>query len=192
MSTDKHLLVALMENRPGVLNRVVSLFRQRNFNLDSLTVGRTEREHVSRMTLVLDGSRADTERLRRELCKLIQVIRVEHLTEVPHVKRDLALIKVTVTPETRPEIQHICDVFRARIIDMARDTLAVELTGDEDKIEGFIELVRPFGIVELVRTGLVAIGRGEHILDDHNYRSTWAERQGESGAATSKKGETTS
>lgn len=179
MSNGKHLLVALMENRPGVLNRVVSLFRQRNFNLDSLTVGRTEREHVSRMTLVLDGSSADTERLRRELGKLIQVIRVEHLSEVPHVKRDLALIKLTVTAETRSEIQHICGVFRARVVDMTRDSLSVELTGDEDKIEGFVELVRAFGIVEMVRTGLVAIGRGEHVLDDHDDVSTWSERQGE-------------
>ena len=176
-SCSKFTLIALLENRPGVLNRAVSLFRRRGFNLDSLTVGRTDRDDLSRMTLVIDGTRAEAERAERELRKLINVVRVDHLHGLPSVTRDLALIKVAVSPETRPEVMQLCEVFRARIIDVAKDSVIVELTGDESKLEGFVELLRPLGIVEMVRTGLVAMGRGRHVLDRNGFESSWAEHR---------------
>ncbi len=177
-TSSKYTLIALLENRPGVLNRAVSLFRRRGFNLDSLTVGRTDRDDLSRMTLVIDGTRAEAERIERELCKLINVVRVDHLHGLPSVTRDLALIKVAVTPETRPEVMQLCEVFRARIIDVARESVIVELTGDEPKLEGFVDLLRPLGIVEMVRTGLVAMGRGANVLDRNGFESSWAEHRG--------------
>ncbi len=173
----KYTLIALLENRPGVLNRAVSLFRRRGFNLDSLTVGRTDRDDLSRMTLVIDGTRAEAERLERELRKLINVVRVDHLHGLPSVTRDLALIKVAVTAETRPEVMQLCEVFRARIIDVAKESVIVELTGDEPKLEGFVDLLRPLGIVEMVRTGLVAMGRGDHVLGRNGFESSWAEHR---------------
>lgn len=173
----KHTLIALLENRPGVLNRVASLCRRRNFNLDSLTVGRTDKHDLSRMTLVIDGTRAQARRVERELRKLINVVRVDHLNGRPSVTRDLALIKVGVTPETRPEIQHLCEVFRARIIDVAQGSLIVELTGDEAKLEGFVDLLRPHGIIEMARAGLVAMGRGQHVLDGTGLESSWTQHR---------------
>ena len=119
MEQSTFTLTALMENRPGVLNRVVSLFRRRSFNLDSLTVGRTERDEISRMTLVLEGTASDAKRVETELAKLVQVIRVEQLNDTPHVARDLALIKVAVTSENRQELRDLCEIFRARVIDVA-------------------------------------------------------------------------
>lgn len=177
MESGKHTLIALLENRPGVLNRAVSLFRRRAFNLDSLTVGRTDRDEVSRMTVVVQGTRAEAERLARELDRLVTVIRVEPLNGHPAVSRDLALIKVAVSAETRPEVMQICEVFRARIIDVARDSVIVELTGTESKIEGLAELLRRFGIIEMVRTGLVAMGRADHVLDRGGYESSWLEHR---------------
>jgi acetolactate synthase-1/3 small subunit len=177
LETGKHTLIALLENRPGALNRVVSLFRRRGFNLDSLTVGRTDSEEISRMTVVVQGNRAEAERLARELDRLVSVIRVEPLNGRPAVSRDLALIKVTVDARTRPEVSHLCDVFRARIIDVAPGSVIVELTGSESKIEGFAELLRPLGIIEMVRTGLVAMTRADHVLDRHGYESSWVEHR---------------
>lgn len=177
MENSKHTLIALLENRPGVLNRAVSLFRRRGFNLDSLTVGRTDRDEISRMTVVVQGTQAEAERLTRELRRLVNVIRVEPLAGHPSVARDLALIKVTVDAETRPEVMQLCEVFRARIIDVAQSSVIVELTGDESKIEGFAELLRPLGIIEMVRTGLVAMGRADHVLDEDGYRSSWVEHR---------------
>jgi len=179
MQNTKHTLTALLENRPGVLNRVVSLFRRRGFNLDSLTVGRTHRDEISRMTLVIDSNRVEAERLAAELRKLINVIRVEHLSSRPYVTRDLALIKVSVGADTRAEVMHLCEVFRARVIDVAKQSIILELTGDEEKIEGLIELLRPIGIIEMVRTGLVSLGRSDHILDHNGYRSSWTEHRNE-------------
>ena len=177
METGKHTLIALLENRPGALNRVVSLFRRRGFNLDSLTVGRTDCEEISRLTVVVQGNRAEAERLARELDRLVSVIRVEPLNGRPAVSRDLALIKVTVDASTRAEVSHLCDVFRARIIDVAQGSVIVELTGSESKIEGFAEMLRPLGIIEMVRTGLVAMTRADHVLDRHGYDSSWVEHR---------------
>jgi acetolactate synthase-1/3 small subunit len=136
-------------------------------NLDSLTVGRTERPLVSRMTLVLEGSEPEARRVGHELRKLFDVIEVDHLDDKPHVSRDLALIKVSVTAESRAQILEYCELFRGRVIDVAQSTITIEATGDETKIEGLVDLLRPFGIVEMVRTGLVAMGRADNVLDLH-------------------------
>ncbi len=165
MDQSKRTLTALVMNRPGVLNRVVSLFRRIGLNLDSLTVGRTERDNMSRMTLVIEGSQAQARRVGHELRKLIDVVEVDHLDEQPHVSRDLALIKVAVGPGTRAEVLELCTLFRGKVIDVAHSTVTIEATGDVEKIEGLVDLLRPFGIIEMVRTGLVALGRADHVLD---------------------------
>jgi len=163
----KHTLVALVENKPGVLNRVASLFRRRNFNIDSLTVGRTENPAISRMTIVVD---ADAEQVRKQLYKLINVIQVEDVTDIPGVSRDLALIKVQVDSQTRSEVVQLCDIFRARIVDVTPEAVIVELTGDEQKIASMVELLRPIGILEMVRTGVVAMTRGDYVLAPNTYK----------------------
>ncbi|MEM9408231.1 MAG: acetolactate synthase small subunit [Acidobacteriota bacterium] len=166
----KHTLAALVENRPGVLARIDNLFRRRSFNIDSLTVGRTHRDDVSRMTMVMEGTQVEADRLETNLYKLVNVIQVEHFSEKPAVIRDLAVIKVNADAEQRREVTQLCDIFRARILDVSQTSMIIELTGDEDKIENFTELLRPFGIIEMVRTGAVAMGRGEHTLKNDGYR----------------------
>jgi acetolactate synthase-1/3 small subunit len=168
--SDRHVLTALVENRPGVLSRVANLFRRRNFNIDSLTVGRTHDDDLSRMTLVMDGTEEEVERLEKNLYKLIDVIQVEHMTEKPSLYRDLALIKVAVSGENRREVHELADIFRARIVDVSHESMIIELTGEEAKIENFTDLLRPFGIIEMVRTGVVAMGRGEHTLEHDAYQ----------------------
>jgi len=166
----RHVLTALVENRPGVLSRVANLFRRRNFNIDSLTVGRTHRDDLSRMTLVMDGSQEELERLEKNLYKLINVIQVEHMSDRPSLYRDLALIKVAVGGETRREVHQLAEIFRARIVDVSPESMIIELTGEESKIENFTDLLRPFGIIEMVRTGVVAMGRGDHTLEHDAYQ----------------------
>jgi acetolactate synthase-1/3 small subunit len=163
----KQTLVALVENKPGVLNRVASLFRRRNFNIDSLTVGRTESPDISRMTIVVE---ADAEKIKNQLIKLVNVIQVEEVTNFPDVSRDLALIKVRVDNQTRSEVMQLCDIFRARIVDATRETVIVEVTGDDQKITSMVELLRPIGIMEMVRTGVVTMTRGQHILSPNGYK----------------------
>jgi acetolactate synthase-1/3 small subunit len=157
-----YTFIALVENKPGVLNRVASLFRRRNFNIESLAVGRTDDAKVSRMTIVVDCPNGDVDahRIEANLYKLVNVIDVQDVTHQPSVTRDLALIKVQVGPERRAEVNGLAEIFRARIVDVAPDSLIVEITGTEDKIEGMIELLRPIGIVEMVRTGQVSMTRG--------------------------------
>ncbi len=157
-----HTFIALVENKPGVLNRVASLFRRRNFNIESLAVGRTEKPEVSRMTVVVDCPNGDIDahKLEANLYKLVNVIDVQDVTHQPAVTRDLALIKVKVGPERRAEVNGLADIFRARIVDVAADSVIIEITGTEDKIEGMIELLRPIGIAEMVRTGQIAMTRG--------------------------------
>ncbi|WP_119066024.1 acetolactate synthase small subunit [Aggregatilinea lenta] len=170
-ANDKQTLVALVENRPGVLNRVASLFRRRNFNIDSLTVGRTENPEISRMTIVVDH---DAEKVGNQLSKLVNVIEVQEVTDVPNVSRDLALIKVAVeSSQARGEIVQLCDIFRAHIVDAGPDAMIIEITGDEQKISSMVELLRPLGIKELVRTGVVTMTRGDHVLapDEFQMRS---------------------
>ena len=155
-----HTIVALVDDKPGVLNRVTSLFRRRAFNIDSLTVGRTETPGISRMTIVVDAEEQNIERLIAYLVKLVNVIQVFNLSSVPTVNRDLAMIKVGANAENRMHITQIVDVFRARIVDVTNTSFIIEITGDEEKIEGFIDVLRPWGIIEMVRTGIVAMERG--------------------------------
>jgi acetolactate synthase-1/3 small subunit len=165
-SSFKNTLVALVENRPGVLNRVASLFRRRNFNVDSLTVGRTHRDHVSRMTIVVDVKRADARIIAANLKKLVNVIDVQNLSEQPNVSRDLALIKVrTDDVESRNAVTEICERYPARIVDIGTKVAIVEITAQEDIVQNLIDELRPIGIVEMVRTGVVAMGRGVRIMD---------------------------
>jgi acetolactate synthase-1/3 small subunit len=154
-------LLALVEDKPGVLNRTASLFRRRAFNIESLTVGHTEQPGVSRMTIVVDSEKTDVEKVAQNLYKLVNVIKVEDITERPCVMRDLALIKVKADGGGgRSEVLQIVDTFRARVVDVSPDALMIEVTGAEDKIDGLVEVLRPYGIVELVRTGRVAMVRG--------------------------------
>jgi acetolactate synthase I/III small subunit len=156
----KHTLVALVEDRPGVLNRVASLFRRRNFNIESLTVGHTEMPGISRMTIVVDTGARGAYIAEQNLYKLINVLSVQVVTEEPTVMRDLALMKVRTTPETRSEIMQLATVFRAHVVDVAPDSIIIEVTGTEDKIDSLCEILRPFGILEMARTGRVAMVRG--------------------------------
>jgi acetolactate synthase-1/3 small subunit len=156
----EHTLVVLVEDKPGVLNRVASLFRRRAFNIESLTVGHTEHPGISRMTIVIDGDQTNVERVTANLYKLVNVIQVADLFGIPAVSRDLALIKVGVNAINRSEVMQLVEVFRSRIVDVANDSLVVEITGDEDKINSFVDVLRPFGILEMVRTGVVAMERG--------------------------------
>ena len=155
-------LVAWVEDKPGVLNRIASLFRRRAFNIESLTVGHTEEPGVSRMTIVVDGERTDTEKVVQNLYKLVNVIRVKDVTEQPAVLRDLALIKVRASNGQRSEVMQIVETFRARVVDLGLKTLTVEVTGTEDKIDGLFEILQPFGVEEMVRTGRVAMVRGKN------------------------------
>ena len=157
----QHTMIVLVENKPGVLNRVASLFRRRNFNIESLNAGRTENPAVSRMTIVMDSEALDARKVEANLYKLVNVIDVQDVTNQPVVSRDLALIKVKASPNQRAEIANLAAIFRARIIDVAPDSVIVESTGTEDKIESLLELLKPIGILEMVRTGQVAMMRGD-------------------------------
>jgi acetolactate synthase-1/3 small subunit len=157
----KHTLVALVENKPGVLNRVASLFRRRNFNIDSLAVGTTDDPQVSRMTIVVDASKTSAELVERNLYKLVNVIDVQDVTHVPAVMRELALIKVHVANTVkRGEIKHVCDMFQSKVVDVCKDSLILEVTGDEEKVNSILSVLEEYGIMEVVRTGRVAMSRG--------------------------------
>jgi acetolactate synthase-1/3 small subunit len=157
-----HTLIALMENKPGVLNRVSALFRRRNFNIESLAVGHTETPGISRMTIVTGGDDQTVEQVVKQLYKLINVTKVTDVTHEPSVIRELALIKIHAPGRSRAEIIQLADVYRAQVVDVSADSLTIELTGDEDKVDSLITLLRPYGIKELVRTGRVAILRGSN------------------------------
>ena len=156
----KHTLVAKVMDQPGVLNRVASLFRRRAFNIDSLTVGHTEDKEFSRMTIVVDTARVPATIVAANLRKLIPVAEVVDVTHLPTVDRDLALIRVRSKPAERAELASLVDIFRARIVDVAAESVIVEVTGDEQKVDGLVELLRPRGILEMTRTGKVAMIRG--------------------------------
>lgn len=156
----KHTFAVYVEDKPGVLNRVASLFRRRVFNIESLTVGHTETPGVSRMTILVDTDAHGARRLEANLYKLVNVLRVGDMTDTPAVFRELALIKVRTTPESRVQVMQLADVFRARVVDVAPDSIVVETTGTDDKIDGLLEVLRPYGIVEMVRTGRVGLVRG--------------------------------
>jgi acetolactate synthase-1/3 small subunit len=156
----KHTLVARVQDQPGVLNRVASLFRRRNFNIESLTVGHSEQDDFSRMTIVVDTARAPARLVEESLRKLIPVAEVKDVTHIPTVDRDLALIRVRCEASARAEMAQLAEIFRGRIVDVASDSVIVEITGDESKVDGLVELLRPRGILEMVRTGKVAMVRG--------------------------------
>ena len=158
--TTKHTLVALVEDKPGVLNRVASLIRRRSFNIESIAVGHSELPGISRMTIVVDGASTAVEQVRKQLDKLIDVVKVIDITGDGIIARELALIKVHATSSTRSEIMQIVDIFRARIVDVSADSLVIEVTGDDSKIDSLYSLVKKFGIKELARTGRIALPRG--------------------------------
>jgi len=153
--------VVYVENKPGVLTRVASLFRRRAFNIDSLTVGRTEKPEVSRMTITVDADHDQARRIEANLYKLVNVLLVENITNQPAIVRDLAMIKVAATHEARSHVLELASVFRARVVDVAPESLTIEITGAEDKIDGLLEVLRPYGVLEMVRTGIVAMRRGK-------------------------------
>lgn len=156
----KHTLVALVEDRPGVLNRVASLFRRRSFNIESIAVGHAEQPELSRMTIVVEGDAAKVEQVRKQLDKIIEVVKIVDITEEDMVARELALIKVRALATSRSEIIQIVDIFRANIVDVGSDSLIIEVTGDEDKVNSLLNLLRGFGIKEIARTGRIALTRG--------------------------------
>ena len=160
MTNTKHTLIALVEDKPGVLNRIASLFRRRAFNIKSLAVGGSEHPGLSRMTIVVVGDSAQVEQVRKQLDKLINVVKVSDITEEEMVARELALIKVKATASTRSEIMQIVDIFRANIVDVAPGSLTVEVTGDADKLDSLLGLLRDFGVKEVSRTGRIALTRG--------------------------------
>lgn len=156
----QHILVALVEDKPGVTNRMSSIFRRRGFNIKSFVGSQTEQAGISRITITMDSDKQDAERLKSYLYKLVDVIRVEDLSEASTVSRDMALVKLCMNAANRAEIMQLVDVFRARVVDIANDALVIEITGTEEKIVGFLELLKPFGVIEMVGTGLVALTRG--------------------------------
>jgi acetolactate synthase I/III small subunit len=160
LTDTKHTLVALVEDKPGVLNRVASLFRRRSFNIESLAVGGSEQPGLSRMTIVAIGDSAQVEQVRKQLEKLINVVKVADITQGDMVTRELALIKVKATASTRSEIMQIVSIFRANIVDVAPGSVTVEVTGDEDKVNSLLGLLRDFGVKEVSRTGRIALTRG--------------------------------
>ena len=149
-----------VDNKPGVLNRVASLFRRRAYNIESLTVGHTETAGVSRMTVVVETDDYGARRLEAHLYKLVPVRRVTDITATPSIVRDLALIKVIATGEARTQVMQLVEVYRARVVDVGAESLVIETTGTEDKIESLLEVLRPFGVVEMVQTGRIAMIRG--------------------------------
>lgn len=155
-----HTFAVYVDDKPGVLNRVASLFRRRAFNIESLTVGHTHEPGMSRMTVVVDTDEYGARRLEANLYKLVPVRRVENLSARPSIARDLALIKVNVSGDTRAQVMQLVDVYRARVIDVSPESLVIEATGAEHKIESLLEVLRPYGISETVRTGIVAMARG--------------------------------
>jgi acetolactate synthase-1/3 small subunit len=157
----KHILSVLVENKPGVLTRIAGLFARRGFNITTLAVGPTEDPTVSRMTITLDGAAHPIDQVTKQLYKLVNVIKIRDLEPDETIAREMALFKVTADGQTRGELMQLADIFRGRIIDVSSRTATVEVTGTHDKIEAFEQMLRPFGIVEMVRTGEIAIARGK-------------------------------
>ena len=152
--------VVLVEDRPGVLTRVAEVFRRRAYNIESLTVGHCDQPGQSRMTIVCDADGDSARRLEAHLYKLVNVLRVDNITGLPAVHRDLALIRVAAAPDLRAQIMSLAEVFRARVVDVALTSLVLEVTGTEEKVDAFIETLRPYGVIEMGRTGRVSMTRG--------------------------------
>jgi len=156
----RHTIIAWMEDKPGVLSRVAGLFRRRNFNIESLAVGHSETPGISRMTFVVDGDDRQIHQVQAQLFKLINVTAIKNVTNEPTVVRELALIKVRATGTTRSEIIQLVDIYRASIVDVDIDSLMIQITGQQDRIDSLVRLLQNFGILEMVRTGQVAMVRG--------------------------------
>lgn len=164
MTRSPHTLVVLVEDQPGVLNRVVSLMRRRSFNIDSITVGHSEQPGVSRITLVVGGEESDIEQAGKQLYKIIEVLKVTDVTDSNVVAHELAMVKVAAKPQHRQEILLIADIYDAKVVDATPNTLMLEAVGSEEKIDALLAMVKPFGIRELVRTGRVAMTRGSGVM----------------------------
>lgn len=164
---NRHVLSVLVENQSGVLSRVSGLFSRRGYNIDSLTVGVTEDPKTSRMTLVVRGDDWVLEQIKKQLNKLIDVIKVMEMKPSQSVFRELVLIKVDAPPEARPGIISTIDIFRAKVVDVGKESLTAEITGDDSKVDAFIMLMSPYGIREIVRTGLTALERGNREFKEH-------------------------
>ena len=165
-ATGKHTLSVLVENKPGVLARVAALFSRRGFNIDSLAVGPTEHDDVSRMTIVVDVEDIPLEQVTKQLNKLVEVIKIVELEPGASVQRELLLVKVGATAETRGQVLDAVQLFRAKVIDVAPDAVTIQLTGNSGKLQDFLTVVEPFGIRELVQSGMVAIGRGSRSISE--------------------------
>lgn len=163
----KHTVVALVEDRPGVLTRVASLFRRRGFNIHSLAVGTTEEQGISRMTIVVDGDNGIVEQVEQQLYKLIDVVKVSDITNEDAVIRELALVKVHCEASTRREVLDLVEMFRAQVVDVSPDSLIIQIVAEEDRFDALAELLRPYGVLEMVRTGRVAMLRGEESIAMH-------------------------
>ena len=160
----KHMVAVLVENSPGVLTRVAGLFARRGFNIDSLAVGVTDDPNISRMTIVVDGDDATLEQVSKQLNKLINVIKVSDISASDSVSRELALVKVHADPARRAQILQIVDIFRAKVVDVGKRSMIIEITGDQEKVDALIQLLREFGIKEVVRTGKIAMDRGVKVI----------------------------
>lgn len=158
----KHILSILVENKPGVLTRVTSLFARRGFNIDTLSVGPTDDDHISRITITLDGANHPIDQVTKQLHKLVNVLKIRDLEPVDAVSRELAMFKVAADGTHRAEILQLCEIFRGKVVDVTKRSIVVEVTGTVDKIEAFEQNVRPFGLIEMMRTGEIAISRGRN------------------------------
>jgi acetolactate synthase-1/3 small subunit len=156
----KHILSILVENKPGVLTRIAGLFARRGFNIDTLAVGPTDDDSVSRVTLTLDGAKHPIDQVTKQLHKLVNVLKIRDLEPAETLARELALFKVNADGAARTEVMQICEIFRAKIVDVTKRSVVIEITGTHEKIEAFERLVRPFGLIEMARTGEIAISRG--------------------------------
>jgi acetolactate synthase I/III small subunit len=162
----RHVLSALVQNQPGVLAHISGMLASRGFNIDSLAVGETEHHDLSRMTFVVHGDDNVVDQVRKQLDKVVTVVRVDDISSENFVERDLMLIKVKCPPERRPELSLLVETFRGRVVDIQHDLLMIEVSGTEGKVEAFIELMRPYGILELARTGRIALVRSQKLRDD--------------------------
>ncbi len=185
----KHIFSVLVQNQPGVLAHIAGMFAARGFNIDSLVVGRTEDDEFSRMVIVSTGDDFTMEQVRKQLGKIVPVVKVRDLIEQNYVERDLLLIQVHCPPEKRGELRHITEIFRASIVDIAPKSVMIQATGPEEKIEAFIELCRPYGIKQLSRTGVIAMPRASQ-AESGPPKPTGRrqDRSGASGAQTQAKG----
>lgn len=170
----KYTLSVLVENHAGVLSRVAGLFSRRGFNIDSLAVGVTENPDISRMTIVVDGDEYTVEQVSKQLNKLIDVIKIKRLDKHESITRELSLIKVAANASTRSEIVQLVEIFRAKIVDVSKNTLTIEASGSGDKVQALEDLLKPFGIKEIVRTGTIAIERGNRVIKVTNNEESEA------------------